>query len=137
MFLGLGFENLKTDVISIIAHVSRFELMGDEYLDTAPKCHELVVKVGWLGFLLKFSGFNLAISRAFVASFDGMKVKVGYIVLQLMEEFISWAIGLSMIGECWYKGKHVKNDDWKDFLTPANQQMKYNSSFPSQLLKKK
>ena len=38
-------------VISIMAHVSRFELMGDEYLDAAPEFRELVVKVGWLGFL--------------------------------------------------------------------------------------
>ena len=38
-------------VISIMAPISRFELMGDEYLDAAPECYELVVKVGWLGFL--------------------------------------------------------------------------------------
>ena len=60
-------------VISIMAHVARFELMGDEYLDAAPEFCELVVKVGWLGFLQKFSGFNLAISREFTTSFDGMK----------------------------------------------------------------
>ena len=38
-------------VISIMAPVSRFELMGNNYLDPAPECRELVVKVGWLGFL--------------------------------------------------------------------------------------
>ena len=54
--------------------------------------------------------FNLAISRAFATSFDGMKAQVGDIVLQLMEEFVSRAIGFPQVGECWYKGKHVKND---------------------------
>ena len=60
-------------VIAIMAPVSRFELIGDEYLDAAPECRELVVKVGWLRFLQKFSGFNLVVSRAFTTSFDGMK----------------------------------------------------------------
>ena len=124
-------------VIAIMDPISRFELIGDEYLDVAPECRELVVKVGWLGFLQKFSGFNLVISRAFVTSFDGMKAKVGDIMLQLTEEFISWAICLPMVGEHWYKGKHVKNDDWKEFLTPANRQMEYKFVFPSRLLKKK
>ena len=68
-------------VIAIMAPVSRLELMGDEYLDAAPECRELVVKVGWLGFLQKFSGFNLAISREFATSFDGMKAQVGDIML--------------------------------------------------------
>ena len=42
-----------------------------------------------------------------------------------------------MVGERWYKGKHVKNDDWKEFLTPSNWKMKYKYGFPSQILKKK
>ena len=76
-------------VIAIMAPISIFKLMGDEYLDASLECHELVVKVGWLGFLQKFSGFNLAVSREFATSFDGMKAQVGDIVLQLTEEFLS------------------------------------------------
>ena len=38
-------------VIAIMAPVSIFELMGDEYLDATPDFCELVVKVGWLGLL--------------------------------------------------------------------------------------
>ena len=124
-------------VIAIMAHVSRFELMGDEYLDAAPECRELVVKVGWLGFLQKFFGFNLVVSRAFTTSFDGMKAQVGDTVLQLTQELLSQDIGFPMVGECWYKGKHMKNDDWKDFLTLANRQIESKSGFPSRLLKKK
>ena len=89
-------------------------------LDSTPKCREVVIRIGWLGILQKFSGFNLAISRAFVASFDGIKAQIGDVELRLTEEFVSQAIGLPLIGEHWYKGKHVKNDDLKDFLTPAN-----------------
>ena len=42
---------LKVYVIATMAPVSRFELIGDEYLDAAPECYEVVVRVGWLGFL--------------------------------------------------------------------------------------
>ena len=49
---SVGFlKILKACVIAIMAPVLRFELIGDEYLDPAPECRDLVVRVGWLGFL--------------------------------------------------------------------------------------
>ena len=66
-----------------------------------------------------------------------MKAQVGDVALQFIEEFVSQAICLPWVGEHWYKGKHVKNDDWKEFLTPANRKMKYKSGFPYRLLNKK
>ena len=106
-------KTLKVCVIATMAPVLRFELIGDEYLDASPDCCEVVVRVGWLGFLQKLSGFNLAISREFAPSFDGIKEQIGDVELRLTKEFVSQAIGLPLAGECWYKGKHVKNDDWK------------------------
>ena len=79
----------------------------------------------------------MAISIAFATSFDGMKPQVGDIMLQLTEKFLSQAIGFPMVGEIWYKGKHTKNDDWKEFWTPANRKIESKSSFSSRLLKKK
>ena len=46
---------------------------------------EIILRVGWLGFLNKFYGFNIATSRAFVALFDGVKAQVGDIELRLTE----------------------------------------------------
>ena len=74
---------LKVCLIATMAPVLRFELIGDEYLDAAPEFCEVVLRVGWLGFLQKFSGFNLAISRAFAASFDGIKAQIGDVELRL------------------------------------------------------
>ena len=45
--------------------------------------------------LRKFSGFNMAVCKAFVESFDGVNAQVGDIELRLTEEFISQSIGLS------------------------------------------
>ena len=75
---------LKVYVVATMAPVSRFKLIGDEYLDTSPECREVVVRVGWLVFLQKFSGFNLAISRAFAASFNGIKAQIGDFELKLI-----------------------------------------------------
>ena len=75
--------------------VSKFELIGDEYLHAAPECCEVILRVGWLGFLQRFSGFNVAASKVFAKSFDGVNAQVGDIELRLTVEFISQAIGLS------------------------------------------
>ena len=47
-------KTLKFCVIATMALVSRFELIGDEYFDSTHECHEVVVRVGWIGFLQKF-----------------------------------------------------------------------------------
>ena len=130
-------KNLKVCVIAAMALVSRFELIGDEYLHATPECREVMLRVGWLRFLQNFYDFNVAVFKVFAESFDGVNAWVGDIELRLTKEFISQAIGLPKTGERWYKGKHLKNDDWKGFLTPAHQQTKYKSGFPSRLLMKK
>ena len=87
-------KTLTVCVIATMASVSRFELIGDEYLDVVPEFCEVILKVGWLGILQKFSGFNVATSRAFAASFDGVNAQVGDIELRLTQAFFSQAIGL-------------------------------------------
>ena len=44
-------KTLKVCVIVSMAPVSKFELIGDEYLHATPECHEVILRVGWLGFL--------------------------------------------------------------------------------------
>ena len=93
-----------------MAPVSRSELIGDEYLYVAPECREVMLRFGWLDFLQKFSGFNMAVSKAFAESFDGVPAQVGDVEIKLSVKSISQAICLPQTGEKWYKGKHFKND---------------------------
>ena len=79
----------------------------------------------------------MAVSKAFAEFFDGVRAQAGDIKVRLSEKFISRAICLPQTGEKWYKGKHIKNDQWKGFLTLAHRQTKFKSSFPSRLLIKK
>ena len=76
-------KTLKVLVIATMAPVSRFELIGDEYLDVAPECREVIRRVGWLGFLQKFSGHNVETSKVFAALFDGYTAQVGDVELRL------------------------------------------------------
>ena len=103
-------KTLEVCVSAAMTPVSRFELIGDEYLYAAPECREVVSRFGWLEFLWKFSGFNMAVSKEFIESFDGFCAHVGDVEIKLSEKFISRAIYLPQIGEKWYKGKHIKSD---------------------------
>ena len=51
--------------------VVQFELYVVEYLDAYNECVEPVMKVGWMPFLQKFYGFNIAVTKAFALAFDG------------------------------------------------------------------
>ena len=113
-------KTLEVCVSAAMAPVSRFELIGDEYLYAAPECTEIVSRFGWLDFIRKFSSFNMVVSKASAESFDGVRAHVGDVEIKLSEKFISQAICLPQTGEKWYKGKHIKNDQWKGFLTPTH-----------------
>ena len=103
-----------------MALISRFELIVDEYLHEALECREVMSRFGWLEFLRKIFGFNMVVSKTFAESFDGVNAHVGDVELRLTKEFISQAIGLPQTSKRWYKGKHIKNDHWKGFLTPSH-----------------
>ena len=73
LYVSLWFsKTLKFCVTAAMASVSRFEIIGDEYLHAALECREVILRVGWLGFLPRFYGFNIAASKAFAESFDGV-----------------------------------------------------------------
>ena len=56
---------------SLMASVVQFELCVVEYLDAYNECLEPVMKVGWIPFLQKFYGFNIAVTKSFSFAFDG------------------------------------------------------------------
>ena len=79
---------LEVCVYAAMAPVSRFKLIGEEYLYAAPECREIVSRYGWLEFLRKFSGFNMKVSKEFPESFDGVHAHVGDVEIKLSEKFI-------------------------------------------------
>lgn len=73
-------------------------------------------KAGWLPFVRKFHGHSWEVMIAFSKSFDGRRDVLGDLELQVDEELILDAIGLSTVGEKWVKHTPLKDVPWRQFL---------------------
>jgi hypothetical protein len=72
---------------------------------------------GWLVFIEKFEGFNLAVAQQFSLTFDGCRAKVGDIQLELNEDFLSSTTGLLAKGQKWFKNSKVDEVPWPLLFT--------------------
>jgi hypothetical protein len=55
-------------------------------------------KYGWLQFIRKFDGYNLAVAWQFALSFDGYRAKIGDVQLEISEQFLSSVTSLPVTG---------------------------------------
>jgi hypothetical protein len=85
-------------VFSAMAPVVRIEPNGIQTLLLFNNSHEDLESNGWLVFIQKFKGFNLAVAQQFSLTFDGCRAKVGDIQLKLNKEFLSSVTGLPAKG---------------------------------------
>jgi hypothetical protein len=85
-------------VLSPMAPVVCIEPNGVQTLLLFDNAHEELESNGWLVFIQKFEGFNLAVAQQFSLTFDGCRAKVGDIQLELNEEFLSSATGFPAKG---------------------------------------
>ena len=72
----------------------------------------------WFNFIKKNSGENFGVSRAFAQIFDGQKVQIGSLQMEVNEQMVSKATGLPLTGEKWFKGKTFSYVDLNFFLLP-------------------
>jgi hypothetical protein len=70
-------------VLSSMAPVVRIEPNDVQTLLLFDNAHEYLESNGWLFFIQKFKGFNLAVTQQFSLTFDGCRAKVGDIQLEL------------------------------------------------------
>ena len=67
-----------------------------------------------------FDGFNKEVAKLFAINFDGVKVEIRDIKFAVTKSLIVEAIGLSRVGEKWFKIKGIEGEEWKTFLkTPS------------------
>jgi hypothetical protein len=64
-----------------MAPVVSIEPNGLQMLLTYDDMTDRISKVGSLGFVQSFNGFNIEVAREFAKNFDGTKVKVGDVQL--------------------------------------------------------
>ena len=80
-------------VLSPMAPIVCIEPNGVQTLLLSDNTREDMESNGWLVFIQKFEGFNLAVAQQFALTFDGCRAKVGDIEHELNEEFLSSAMG--------------------------------------------
>jgi hypothetical protein len=100
-----------------MAPVVRIEPNGSQTLLLCDDAREDLEGQGWLVFLERFQGFNLQTAQEFTLSFDGCRAKVGDIQLEVTEEFLGQATGLSASGQKWFKNAKVEEVPWSLFFT--------------------
>ena len=79
--------------------------------------YSTIERSGWLVFIEKFEGFNLEIAQQFTLTFDGCRAKIGDVQLEVNEDFLSSATGLSAKGQRWFKNSKVDEVPWPLLFT--------------------
>jgi hypothetical protein len=97
--------------------IVRIEPNGVQTLLLFDNAREDLERNGWLVFIEKFEGFNLAVAQQFPLTFDGYRAKIGDVHLELNEDFLSLATGLAAEGKKWFKNLKVDEVPWPLLFT--------------------
>jgi hypothetical protein len=85
---------------------------------------------GWFNLLMKFSGFDYGVAKAFAESLGGQHVQMGNIRFNVTEEFISRATKLPTRGERWFKNQSIIVVDLNLFLNIGHQNLEWMKGIP-------
>ena len=101
-------------------NVNSSESANTQFVDSRAKAE--FKAAGWYKFLKKFSGENVAISQAFIETFDGEKVKIGSQTFNITETIIARETHTSATGDSWHKNnKTLLKVDANVYLKPEHE----------------
>jgi hypothetical protein len=115
----------------------RKELQDTSYLEAHPEACELFKEAGCYRFCQKLQGYHQGITEAFSKSFDGFKVQLGPVVMQIDEASVAAATKMPGEGERWFKTTSIKEVDFRSFLKEEHQNMKWQKDIPRSYLEEK
>jgi hypothetical protein len=95
-----------------MAPVVRIEMNGSQALLSHDDVVDDLVAFGWVKFIQSFEGFNLEVAQDFSQTFDGTKAKIGDLQLEVSEDSIAEATGLSQEGDRWFKNLKFEGIPW-------------------------
>jgi hypothetical protein len=104
-------------VLLDVAPIVRIEPNGVQTLLLFDNAREDLERNGWLVFIEKFEGFNLAVAQQFSLKFNGCRAKIGDVHLDLNEDFLSSATGLPAEVKKWFKNSKVDEVPWPLLFT--------------------
>jgi hypothetical protein len=102
--------------IVVMALVVFIELNGCQALLSHDKAIDDLKAHGWDVFLKKFEGYNIQVAKYFAQTFDDFRANIGDIQLELIEDFMSKAIGLPLKCERWFKNAKLEDVPWILFM---------------------
>jgi hypothetical protein len=78
-----------------MAPIVKIEMNGSHDILSHDDVMDDLIVFGWVKFIQSFEGFDLEITQDFAKTFDGARAKIGDLQLQVSEESIAEATGMS------------------------------------------
>ena len=94
----------------------RRELQDVSYLESHPEVCQMFKDAGCYRFCEKLQGYHQGIAEAFAKSFDGVKVKLGPLEMQIDEASVTVATEMPGEGERWFKTTAIKDIEFRSYL---------------------
>ena len=93
-----------------------FDPQGTKLLDANPTYRESFQCMGCLRFCENLEGYHKQVANEFVLNFDGRKIKVGPLDLEVSDNSIAVATKIPRLGEKWFKLEKVELTNCNDFV---------------------
>jgi hypothetical protein len=115
----------------------RRELQDISYLESHPEICQMFKDAGCYRFCEKLQGYHQGIAEAFAKSFDGAKVQLGPLEMQIDEASIVAATEMPGEGERWFKTTAIKDIEFRSYLKPEFQSIIWQRDVPRNYLEDK
>jgi hypothetical protein len=77
------------------------------------------------------------VTQEFAQAFDGRRVHIGELEMDITEEFIAQATELPQEGEKWFKNQRITTNEWKKFLVNLEKTVNWNKGILVAAIKSK
>jgi hypothetical protein len=99
-------------------NVLRKELHDVSYLESHPEIFQMFKEAGCYRYCEKLQGYHQGVAEAFAKRFDGEKVTLGPLVMQIDEASVAAATEMPGQGERWFKTTITKDIEFRSYLKP-------------------
>jgi hypothetical protein len=99
----------------------RKEINDVLYLESHHEIFQMFKESGCDRYCEKLQGYHQGVAEAFAQSFDGAKVTLGPMVMQIDEASVKTSTKMPRQGERWFKTTITKDIEFKSYLKPEFQ----------------
>jgi hypothetical protein len=115
----------------------RKEMNDVLYLESHPEICQMFKEAGCYRYCEKLQGYHQGVAEAFARSFDGEKVTLGPMVMQIDEASVAATTEMPGQGERWFKTTVTKDIEFKSYLKPEFQNIIWQKDVPRSYLEEK